>query len=293
MYRRMRVVALSDHPSLLLREAQQRRAAKADTERLRFETELTRHRGRLERAVRARDQARARHRWWAWLTGSLAVRRERRLTPAEPGPRQPRSDREAIATAGIEGEQLVERRLGDSLGDEWVLLRGYRNNRGEIDHLLVGPRGLFAIEGKHRNATVHCAGDRWWYVKYDRYNNPVERGEMADKKGRSPSQQLNEPADQLEGFLHSRGHPIRIQRVVLLTHDRSRIGSCTKPTVHVATSTAQVTKLISRARASIADDEQALLERLIVRDHGYHQARRPGPQTRARSPRRTRNRPSA
>jgi hypothetical protein len=290
----MRVVALSDHPSLLLREAQQRRAAEADAERLRFETELARHRGQLERAVRAREHARAQHRWWAWLTGSLAVRRERRLTPTEPRARQPRSDQEAIATAGIEGEQLVERRLGDTLGDEWVLLRGYRNNRGEIDHLLLGPRGLFAIEGKHRNATVHCAGDRWWYIKYDKYNNPVERGEMADKKGRSPSRQLNEPADQLEGFLRSRGHPIRIQRIVLLTHDRSRIGSTTNSTVHVATSTTQVTKLINRSPASIAENELAQLERLIVRDHKHrHQARRTGPQIRARSSRRTGNRPRA
>lgn len=269
----MRVVALSDHPSLLLHAARQGRAAEADAERLRFESELARYRRRVERAVRARDQARARHRWWAWLMGSLAVRRERRLAPARPRPRQARSDQEAIATAGIEGEQLVERRLGDSLGDEWVLLRGYRNNRGEIDHVLLGPNGLFAIEGKHRNATVHCAGDRWSYIKYDRYNNPVEQGEMADKKGRSPSQQLNEPADRLESFLRSRGHAIRIQRVVLLTHDRSRIGSCTNPTVHVATSTTQVTKLINRAPASIADDERVLLERLIVRDHAYHQAR--------------------
>ena len=280
----MRVVELSDHPSLLLLQAQQRRRAEASAEERRFRTALTRHRKRLDRAVRARDQARARHRWWTWLRTSLTVRRERRLAPAQPRPRQLPSDREAIATAGIQGEQLVELRLGDTLGDEWVLLRGYRNNRGEIDHLLLGPRGLFAIEGKHRNATVYCAADRWRYVKYDKYNNPVEQGEMTDKKGRSPSQQLNQPADQLEGFLRSRGHPVRIQRVVLLTHDRSRIGSCTDPTVHVTTSTTLITRLIGRSPASVADDERAQIERLIVRDHDHHATRRTGQRTRARSP---------
>jgi len=279
----MRVVELSDHPSLLLREARQRRGAEDHAERRRFETALARHGQRLGRAVRARDQARAQHRWWAWLRGSLAVRRERRLAPAPPRPRQPPSDREAIATAGIEGEQRVERGLGESLGDDWVLLRGYRNSRGEIDHLLLGSRGLFAIEGKHRNATVHCAGDRWWYIKYDKYNNPVERGEMADKKGRSPSQQLNQPADQLEGFLRSRGHPVRIQRMVLLTHERSRVGSCSEPTVYVTASTTQVIKLIRRSPAAISDDERARLERLIVGDHD-HAARRTRPKTGARSP---------
>jgi len=106
----MRVVELSDHPASLLLEAQQRRSAQTSAERLRFEAEVAQHRRRLQRAVRTRDHARSQHRWWAWLKGILAVRRERRLTPAEPRLVQQRSDREAIATAGIQGEQLVERR---------------------------------------------------------------------------------------------------------------------------------------------------------------------------------------
>ena len=158
----MRVVELSDHPSLLLREAQQRGRAEASAERLRFETALAKHRKRLDRAVQARGQARAQRRWWAWLKGSLAVRRERRLTPAPPRPRQPASDREAIATAGIEGEQLVERRLGDHLGDEWVLLRGYRNNRRGARRASsstsppISWRGFFAHEGTRSASGGSC-----------------------------------------------------------------------------------------------------------------------------------------
>jgi hypothetical protein len=33
----------------------------------------------------------------------------------------------------------------------------------------------------------------------------VDQGELADRRGRSPSVQLNEPAGQLEEFLRSRG----------------------------------------------------------------------------------------
>ena len=72
------------------------------------------------------------------------------------------SSEEEILTAGVAGEQQVAAQLGRVLGDEWTLLRGYSNRRGEIDHLLLGPRGLLAIESKHRNATVHCDGDTWW-----------------------------------------------------------------------------------------------------------------------------------
>jgi hypothetical protein len=37
-------------------------------------------------------------------------------------------------------------------------------------------RGLFAIESKDHNATVHCDGDRWWSTKTDEYGNPVGGG---------------------------------------------------------------------------------------------------------------------
>lgn len=258
----------------MLKEAQAGRAAEADQERLSFEAALARHRENVNSAIQARDQARAQRRWWAWLRGIFAVRRERRLAPAASFGVRPPSDQEAILTAGIEGERLTAGSLGRSLADDWTLLRGYHNHRGEIDHLVLGPRGLLAIESKHRNATVYCDGDHWWCIKYDKYGNPRERGEMTDNRGRSPSQQLNEPADQLERFLRSRGHSVAIQRIVLLTHSRSRLGNCASPTAHVMTSPASVIKLINASHTVITDDEQAQLERLIIRDHKYQQARR-------------------
>jgi hypothetical protein len=43
-----------------------------------------------------------------------------------------------------------------ALCDSWtwgrVRFRGYRNRRGETDHLLVGPRGGWAMEVKYRGA---------------------------------------------------------------------------------------------------------------------------------------------
>ena len=113
--------------------------------------------------------------------------------------------------AGIAGEQLVATELGRALDDDWTLLRGYRNRRGEIDQLLLGPRGLFAIEVKNLNATVHVDGDRWRADKYDNYGNLVEQRPVADRMGRSPSVQLNEPADDLERFLAERGQPAGIR----------------------------------------------------------------------------------
>jgi Nuclease-related domain len=272
----VRVVALSDHPGTLLREARLRSEAAAERERSRYQGALVQHRARVVQAVQARDQARARHRWWAWLRGTFAVRAERRRAPVPPRACGQPSDQESILLAGIEGEQLVAAGLGHVLDDDWTLIRGYRNRGGEIDHLLLGPGGLIAIEGKHRNATVHCVGDHWWYTRFDNHGNPVERGEMTDRRGRSPSQQVNEPASKLEDFLRSRGHPVAIQRFVLLTHPRSQLGSCLRPTVRIATTTGQVISALDDSGATLSPPERARLERLIIRDHRFRTERRRG-----------------
>jgi hypothetical protein len=59
----------------------------------------------------------------------------------------------------------VAAELGHALNGDWTLLRGYRSRRGEIDELLMGPTGL------------------------------LEQRLITDRTGRSPSEQLNEPAD--------------------------------------------------------------------------------------------------
>jgi hypothetical protein len=268
----MRVVELSDHPGAMLQAASQRRLAAEERAQAQFKDALAQHHLRVADAQRARDQARAQHRWWLWLRCVVALRRERWAVPRPPIATGGASDREKILEAGIEGEDKVASRLGGVLGDDWTLFRGYRNRRGEIDHLLLGPQGLVAIEGKHRNATVYCDGDEWRFIKYDRYGNPVERGRIVDRRGRSPSVQLNEPASLLEGFLRSRGHPVSIERVVLLTHPRSRIGTCTNLTVHVATTTDSVIALLKGP--PIEADQVAQIKQLILRDHRFHESRR-------------------
>jgi Nuclease-related domain len=272
----MRVVPLSDHPGAMLQHAQQRRAAGDRGMQLAHEKALAMHRERAARARDARDQARAQRRWGAWLRGVFAVWRADRQIPAARLPASQPTDEEPRLAAGAAGERLVADALGRVLDDTWTLARGYRNRRGEIDHVLLGPRGLFAIEVKNQNATIDCHGDQWWSTKYDKYGNLVgPRQQMSDRRGRSPSVQLNEPASQLEGFLRSRGHPaVTVGRVVVLTHPRAQLRSCTQPTVHVCTSVRQIFNLLNASTVSIGTAECAELERLIVRDHRFHERRR-------------------
>ena len=144
----MRTEVLSEHPDLML----------ADIER-------ERHRGvaeqqsRLESLRAARRQARSAGRWLAWLRlvfvmpGAKRDATRQYLTTVLP------TAREQAILAGRDAERRVADELAAALDDQWLLLRGYCNSRGEIDALLLGPRGLFAIEEKFRSIRVYVRGD--------------------------------------------------------------------------------------------------------------------------------------
>jgi hypothetical protein len=92
--------------------------------------------------------------------------------------------------------------------------------------------------------------------------------------GRSPTEQLDEPAAELERFLHERGQRVAVQRVVVLTHRRSRLGSRHHPTVHAGTSTGYLLSLVGDSADELSERQQAEVQRLIRRDHDFHQRRR-------------------
>ncbi len=273
----MRVIELSNHPGDMLNDAALRRQAADSRARSAYQNALIQHEARVQTARVQRDRARKRHQWRGWLRLAFGVWAEKRRAPRPPGPSAEPTDAEEKIRAGIAGEQLVAAELGRALTDDWTLLRGYRNRRGEIDHLLLGPKGLFAIEVKNVNATVHIEGDRWRADKYDNYGNLVAEREITDRKGRSPSEQLNESADELERFLRERGHQIRARRVVVLAHRRSRLAAASHPTVDVGTSTGYVLTLLDASPDDLDERQRAELQRLIQRDHDFHErTRRPG-----------------
>jgi hypothetical protein len=167
--------------------------------------------------------------------------------------------------------------LGQALGDDWALVKGYKNPRGEIDYLLLGPGGLFAVEVKYVNGTFTITRDRWAYVKYDNYGNPVERGVLTDhgERRRPPGLQLSEPLQLLEGVLERFGQPVRLHPVVLLNHPKARIEHCADDIgVQALAGTSRLLRLAHGRQPVISGSQLAEVERLIVRDHNHYAERR-------------------
>jgi hypothetical protein len=244
------------------------------------DAERERRRGATEQAARVeslraeRGQARSEGRWLAWLRLAFAVsgaKREARrqhLFSALP------TVREQQIRAGRNAERRVAGQLAEALDDEWVLLRGYCNARGEIDALLLGPRGLFAIEEKFRSVRVFIRGDEWTAQQIGKRGQSYgPRFPIRDGKGRSPSQQVKEPAAALSRWLSTNKRGTPITPVVLLSHPGARIGTLEHPTVRVERSASRLLALIDRSQYTLDAGRRADIERLIRRDHESHRAR--------------------
>ena len=274
----MRFVALSDHAGDMLADARRQRASAQGRAEERYRRELAAYRQRAgaARERRARVRAQGRVLSWLWLSLAALWRRPAGSPPPRPVSLLP-THGEAAMAGGVRGEREVAVLLDAELDDGWVLVKGYRNRRGEIDYLLLGPGGLFAVEVKYVNGTFRITRDRWQYVKYDNYGNPVEDGVVQDRGGRPPNAQLTEPLAVLEEFLAKRGQPVRMRPVVLLNHPKARIDRCAADVgVLVLTSTAQLLRLAVGANAGIEGGQLAAIERLVERDHRFHAAGRRG-----------------
>lgn len=198
-------------------------------------------------------------------------------------PRRPRlasaGDDESIWRAGQEGEDRLSEAFHRDLGDDWTLLKGYKNPGGEIDQILVGPPGVIAIEIKNYTGRVHIDGDRWTRDRYDNYGNLVGSGEpIADRGGRSPSAQVNASADILQRFLDRRSSGAgRVSRAVVLTHDKAQFGRMSNPSVDYALTLNAIRRKPSKSamlrRPARFDRKGAgRIANLIKRDHRYHAA---------------------
>lgn len=271
----MIVIVLSNHPQAMLRAAQQKREAQTAEGMRQYGREAAAHDERVGDLSAERDQARAEHHWGRWARRSLGVHRARKQAPPRPAPVPVDERLEGSLAAGIEGEQRVEDQLAAALNDDWTLYRGYRNGRGEIDHLLLGPHGLAAIEVKNQKLTVSCDGDAWSYKKFSNANYLMRSGPLVDNRGRSPSQQLNQSVAALEAFLESRGCSFSFWRVVLFTHPHVQLGSLENLTVNLIDYSAKnlIGWLHARQR-NISPQLLAKAGKLIERDHEFHQRRR-------------------
>jgi hypothetical protein len=165
--------------------------------------------------------------WW---------RRRTLLKRGDPPP--PLLEGASVEEQRLQTEAEADQRLAADLlaalpGRAWTLLKGYQNQKGTIDYLLIGPSGVVALECQHLSGTIICTKDRWMRQKYDPKGAPATQVPILDRSGRTPSQQLNEPVAELIERLSQTGMTCEISKAVILTHQDVHLSTVEPSTVQI------------------------------------------------------------
>jgi len=131
-----------------------------------------------------------------------------------------------IWRSGLKGQNLIEQFLSP-LDDKYHLINNlslpFKNC--DIDHLLIGPKGVFLIETKHYKGEISCIGDSWRYQKVGK-NGGIYKGYI-----NNPSRQLKRNVWEMKTFLDKKSKklfnetqfPFWIQGMVVFTNEEAQI----------------------------------------------------------------------
>ena len=133
-----------------------------------------------------------------------------------------------IYNAGLRGEKQVANLLTHTLNDDYYLLNDLylRDGGGDIDHIVLGPNGVFVLETKNWNGNISCNGDEW------------QRSGKQNFSG-SPSRQVKRNAAKIQQIIggnpNLRALGIGVEGIVVLTNNQA--------TLHVSNPTVTILKL--------------------------------------------------
>ncbi len=121
-----------------------------------------------------------------------------------------------IYNAGWAGEKQVEKLLSSKLSDDYLLISDLylRDGGGDIDHIVLGPSGIFVLETKNWSGDISCSGDEWQRVR--------KRG----FKG-SPSLQVKRNAAKVKRIIDSsqalRSLGVYVEGIVVFTNNHATL----------------------------------------------------------------------
>jgi hypothetical protein len=130
-----------------------------------------------------------------------------------------------IYGGGLEGEEQVVKLLRSKLSDDYFLINDLclRNGVGDIDHVVLGPNGVFVLETKNWSGKITCDGDEWSRVGKKNF------------KG-SPSRQVKRNVSQIKHLIDSSQTfgtmGIRVEGILVFTNSRSDL-HLNNPTVEI------------------------------------------------------------
>ena len=122
--------------------------------------------------------------------------------------------------AGLKGQNLLPQVLA-GMSDDYYLLSNLNlpGRRDDIDHVVIGPNGIFALETKHHRGRIHLREGHWYQSKMSRAGHL-----QPDTPIRDPVLQLKRNVDYLRTCINrtdrdlSHSTHLWIEGAVIFTH---------------------------------------------------------------------------
>jgi len=128
-----------------------------------------------------------------------------------------------IYSGGWEGEKQLAKLLSSKLSDDYILINDLYLHNGDIDHIVLGPSGIFVLETKNWNGDITCNGDEW------------QRVGKRNFKG-SPSRQVKRNAAKIKHIIDSsqafRSLGVWVEGIVVFTNNHATL-HLNNPTVFI------------------------------------------------------------
>lgn len=129
-----------------------------------------------------------------------------------------------IYKSGQQGEKAVINALTNSLNDDYYLLNGVylKDGGGDVDHIVLGPNGVYVLETKNWSGHIICNGDQWQRPGKKVKSSPslqVKRNTQKIRKIITPS-------------LPFQGHRILIEGLLVFTNAHINL-NISNPTVTI------------------------------------------------------------
>jgi hypothetical protein len=129
-----------------------------------------------------------------------------------------------VYKGGRQGEKTVIKTLTSRLTDDYYLLNGVylTSGGGDIDHIVLGPTGVYVLETKNWSGKIICNGNQW-----QRPGKKVKN---------SPSLQVKSNTQKVKKIIESspisQRHDIWIEGLIVFTNKHANL-SISNPTVTV------------------------------------------------------------
>lgn len=160
--------------------------------------------------------------------------------------------------SGAKGEEKTAKQLKQLKGRyhvfHYVVLP---RTKGDIDHIVIGPNGIFVIETKNNKGTITCNGDSW-----SQHKTGKKGGHYKGKIG-SPSRQAKRHASMLANMIGRRLHKrFHVNALVVFANKKAvlDLNHPTVPVLHANEVSSFIENFSSRA---LSKNEQDRLADLI------------------------------